>query len=370
MALTYQNPCEGRALAICWQRSGLLSTYRLQRSLGGPIGQDAETVYEGGALTFTDRLPAGAASVQYRLTDSAGREQTGALLPVLRSAPPQFLTQARPLGRRYQAFSVPFEAQDSFPGARLSLQVMLDGKRIESAENLPSPLSRMASVGEGEFSALKKEAAHTLAIRLQNEFSQSSTLSFSFTACSDPTAGCTFYLLRDGVAVAKQGGAAPFVDYGACGSHRYQVRIVDSQGGFCDSNEVTVESALPCAMVAPLAHPEQMIPLPRQKEAPPLRQGLFEQKGRICQFEGRDYAVLEEGGQHLQRFTARALMDAGAYRQLLALGEGGGPILYRDPYGNCMAAAIEALPAIFSEQGVQLELRLIRLDETGEVAYD
>lgn len=370
MALIYQNPCEGRPLTIRWQRSGLLTAYRLQRSLDGPIDQGAETVYEGGALNFTDRLPAGATHVQYRLTDSAGREETGELLPVLRSAPPQFLTQARALGRRYQAFSVPFEAQDSFPEARLSLQVTLDGQVIESAEGLQSPLSRMASVGDAQFAALTKEAEHTLSIRLQNEFSKASTLSFTFTACSDPTQGCTFYLLRDGVAIAKQTGAAPFTDYGACGSHRYQVRIVDSQGGFCDSNEVTVDSALSCATIAPFARPEQMIPLPRQKDAPPLREGLFEQQGRLCQFEGRDYAVLEESGQRAQHFTVRALIDEGAYRQVLSLGESGEPILYRDPYGNCMAAAVEALPAVFSAQGVQLELRLARLDETGEVAYD
>ena len=308
--------------------------------------------------------------MQYRVSDSAGRYQEGELLPIRQSAPPRFLTAGRSLGRRYGAFSVPYEAEDPFPDARLSLQLALDGNTLETAQGLQSPLRLSAAVGESAFSALAPDSAHTLCITLTNEFSQSASLCFSFTAAADPSAGCTFYLLRDGVPIAKKADTGPFFDYGAAGSHRYRVRLVDPQGGFCDSNEVTAFSRLESAVIAPLDRPGQMIPLPLHEGSTPPRQSLMQQEGQLLHFEGRDYAVLEQGSRRGQRFTIGALADEQIYRQVLALAEEGAPILYRDPYGNCAAAAIEAMPATFSAQGVQLELQLVRLDETGEVGYD
>lgn len=366
--LHYQNPCEGRTLFIHWDRSGLHVRYRLERRLKDAGAQTASLVYEGAAISFTDTVPIGAQSVQYRLTDDSGNEQEGELLPVRQSGPPCFLTEARALGKRCQAFSIPYEAQDTFPGALLTAQVQLDTTILETVQGLSSPVKLAASVGEAAFSKLKPGSAHTLKVTLRNEFGRASSLSFPFTAVSDTTAGCTFYLLRDGVAIAKKTDPGPFFDYGAAGSHRYQVQLVDAQGGFCKSNEVTVSSRIKSALLAPLSHPEQMIPLSLQSGAPPLRQSLLTAQNRLHQFEGREYAVWEDGGQRAERFTLRALASEEEYRQISALAKE--PVLYRDPYGNCMAAAIEALPAVFSAQGVELEIQLARLDESREVSYD
>ena len=360
--LHYQNPCEGKALFIRWDRSGLRARYRLERRLKDAGVQTASLVYEGAAISFTDTVPIGAQSVQYRLTDDSGNEQEGELLPVRQSGPPCFLTEARALGKRCRAFSVPYEAEDTFPGALLTAQVLLDTAILETVQGLSSPVRLAASVGEAAFSKLKPGSAHTLKITLRNEFGHAASLSFPFTAVSDTTAGCTFYLLRDGAAIAKKTEPGPFFDYGAAGSHRYQVQLVDAQGG-----EVTVSSRIKSALLAPLSHPERMLPLSLQSGAPPLRQSLLTAQNRLYQFEGREYAVWEDGGQRAERFTLRALTSEMEYRQISALAKE--PVLYRDPYGNCMAAAIEALPAVFSAQGVELEIQLARLDESRDY-YD
>lgn len=370
MALNYQNPCEGRILNISWERSGLLTVYRLQRSLHAADGEKSSLIYEGRALSFTDTLPAGAQSVQYRLTGSDGSEQEGELLSVRQSEPPHFLSEGRDLGKRCRAFSVPYEAQDSFPDARLSARVSLDGSPLESIGGLSSPIHLTASVDEKTFSALRNGTAHTLKVTLSNEFGRSSSLSFSFTVSSDETAGCTFYLLRDGKAVAKKEDGSPFFDYRAAGSHRYQVRVVDEQGGFCDSNEVSVISWLETALLAPLSNPERSIALSLQSEGPPLRQSLLQPQNQLHLFEGREYAALEESGQRSQRFTLCALLGEEEYRQLLQLFSAGEPVLYRDPYGNCMPAAIDSLSSSFSSRGTELKIELTRLCEQEEVFYD
>lgn len=369
MALYYQNPCEGRRLTIRWERTGLMAVYRLRRTLTGPTGEQTAPVYEGRALSFTDSLPAGARSVQYHLS-SSGFEQAGELLAVHQSGPPRFLSEGRDLGKRCGPFSIPYEAEDTFPDARLSVQISLDDTVLERLEGLFSPVRLAAAVDEKTFSRLAVGSNHTLRVTLQNEFGHSSSLSFHFTASSDETAGCTFYLLRDGTPVAKKTDTGPFLDYRAAGSHRYQVRITDPQGGFCDSNEVTVVSRIESALLAPFSHPEQAVSLSLQSGGPPLRRSLLQPQNRLFLFEGREYAALEQSGQLSQRFTLHALVNEEDYRQLKKLADSGETVLYRDPSGNCMAAAIDMLSAAFSAQGAEIRLQLAQLCESEEVTDD
>ncbi|MCI8623250.1 MAG: hypothetical protein HFG26_06245 [Provencibacterium sp.] len=366
MTLDYENPCEGRELTIRWERTGLLASYRLERCLEGAGGDGRfALLYEGKALSFTDRLPAGALAVQYRLT-SGGQVQSGPRLAVRRAEPPRFQTGGRSLGKRSGAFSVPYLVEDSFPGASLSIEVKLDGTLLEAIEGLPSPVQLEATVGKETFAALAAGSAHTLSVTARNTFGLSAAVSFPFVCAADPSAGCTFYLLRDGAAVAKQTAALPFFDYGAAGSHRYRVRVVDASGGFCESNEVTVVSRIKSALLAPAAHPDRMLPLELSGGEPPIRQSKLRTDGQRYLFEGRQYAVLENGGQCSQSITLRGLLREEDYREICALFEAQEPVLYRDPYGNCMTAAIDALPAVFSEQGVELEIQLTRLCDPEE----
>lgn len=163
----------------------------------------------------------------------------------------------------------------------------------------------------------------------------------SITVTSIPASTDKLYLLRNGTPIAKIGANLSYDDYAAYGKETYQIRTVDEQDAFSDSEEQAVEITVPNLMIGSTKKPDRIINLKLNKGDYPGRENEIAVSGQFTHYVGRNLPVCESSGFYdgTRTFTFSFLNkeDLAYFNSLVKSGD---MLLVRDPifgksYGAC-----------------------------------
>lgn len=330
--------------------------------------EPGEAVYSGEALSFTDRIPAGTASIQYYVTTGSSAALSEKA-DVLKGAPPVISGEDGDLGGRCEALIQMLTVTGAFEDSVLTVRIFVDGE-LSSVCTGTGSMRVPAAADSRKFAEMEPGSRHTMRILAEDDLSYADERNLSFTVLEDLRPTSVYYLLRDGIPVAKSGEIVPFYDYAANGTHRYRIRAVDRFGGFADSDEITLTTHMTCSTLAPLDHPGQMCRLRYRYENEPGHKTRVKTGLKTYCFEGRGTAVdTGEGGSASWNldFSAETREEYDAVR---ALADARVPVIYRDPFGNRAIAAIGSLPVRFREIAADFSVEMTQIDEEEAIAYD
>lgn len=155
--------------------------------------------------------------------------------------------------------------------------------------------------------------------------------------------GAVFYVLRDGVPVARLTSERSWVDYMAVGTHRYIIRGVDENDNPSDSNEVIITLNLNHAVISPADSPGSMFNLDvRRGDRPETIRALSFPNISTMYFEGREKPVIvgkkSKSLTYSLAFTHLTLEEYEAMDDLLDTA-----ILYRDHFNKRIFAEITSI---------------------------
>lgn len=324
-------------------------------------------LYEGTETSFLETVPH-ADQVEYRVTAAGGMAKSG-VVDVERGSPPVLSGEDADLGGRYSTFLFSCTVTGTFEDSRLQVEVLLDGEPFASHTGTGDLLVE-GSVGSERLETMAPGSQHVLLLRAVDDLGLVSERTLTFSVLEDLRRSSVYYLLRDGVPIAKSNELKPFFDYAALGLHRYRVRAVDRFGAFRDSNEVEVTSRVDCTILAPLEAPEKMIPILYRLDERPDLGGLFSSGNRLYKLEGREIAV-DTGRDGLSSRTLTVSVETPAESAAIrALAENGGLAVYRDPFENRAIVSLDTVSTAFHPMGADLSLRMTELEEGEAIPYD
>jgi hypothetical protein len=151
----------------------------------------------------------------------------------------------------------------------------------------------------------------------------------------------TFYLLRDGIPVARLGQDRSWTDYMAAGTHSYVVRGVDRYDNYADSNAVTVTTALNHPTLAPVTDPAGMRHLIARYGERPGNSRNISRISTEQRFEGDTMPTASSSEQWTEsRTLSFTHMSAAEAEEMASLKNQ--IVVYRDHYGERMFGQIQA----------------------------
>ena len=174
----------GKSATISWGAStdpdGNLSGYILQRKVG--TGSWTQ-IFKGNALSYTDSITYGWATVQYRVCayDSASAQsdwQTSASRTVINNQAPVISGSDGNLGTKTAGFSQTYTVSDA-DGDSVTVEETIDNKTIRSYVVTLSATNTFSVTGETWLE--QSNGSHTMKIKATDSFGNSTTRTYTFT---------------------------------------------------------------------------------------------------------------------------------------------------------------------------------------------
>lgn len=328
------------------------------------------TLFVGEAHCFEDLIPANTATAQYRLTVGSDVLKSE-VHAITRNSPPEISVSGLPLGRKYKPFFVSFTVTDPFPDSLLSLTAVLGEKTLLSLSEQPAPLLGAVGIEQDTLDTLAPGSSYEIVLTACDEAGLTSSFQCPFTVVDEPHAYAAFYLLRDGRPLAKITEGYSFTDYTAVGEHRYRIRGVEQNGSYCDSNEITLTTAMQATTLAPKSRPQDALSLTLRRGELPTHRGNYQRQRRLYYFQGRDYAAAEDSGAACATLSVSySVRSRQEYDRLVSLAQSGEPLWYRDEVGGCALVLIDSMPTAFSLLSCDFTLEMTRLSAVEDISYD
>ena len=305
---------------------------------------------------------------------------------IIPNRPPIISGQDEDLGSRMRGFDVVFSVTDPDPNNTVDVAVLLDDTVTLDQPNAQQGVDYTVSVTDNQIYSMEDGSQHTITITATDNKGASSVRIYTFTAVEDLISTAVYYVLRDGVPVAKitQNIINPvdlaWQDYMTAGTHTYVIRAVDKYDNFIDSNPITITTEIDYATVARADRPAEMVDLKLRRNEPPVISRVYGISGDLSALSGRKYPVYTDSGNRTDawslRFTHRSIDE---YDQLLELIDAGLPIVYRDCYDNVIIGRMPIMEHEFVRRGrrmpasgvsINFATTLERVDYTEAVDYD
>lgn len=179
-----------------------------------------------------------------------------------------------------------------------------------------------------------------------------------------------FYLLRDGVPIAKIDRL--YTDYSCVGTHRYILRGVDEFDNFSDSEPVDVTIELGCfAVISPSADVSDMLRIKYRRAEQAVHSGRLQATGERTHYSGRKYPVYEFGGFADEQVTVSAsFRDGEGAARLENWMSSGQVILYREKRGHRCYGVISSMGLERDWFSTDVTVSIDRVDYMEEISYD
>lgn len=394
---------EGQAATIQWTAVPNATHYILERK----ILDDFLPLQDDVGLTYEDRLPEGTASVEYRLMAYINRyasweardiaaedweSRDNAAIPwhieesewadgtaeVTPNRPPVISGEDGHLGTKYKGFDITYIITDPDPASTVSLTVKLDGTEIERNDNVQQGVEQIIALTDNQIFAMADDSTHSITITATDNKGLVATRILTFTVAEDVISTAVFYVLRDGVPVARLGSSTSWYDYLAVGTHEYIIRGVDKYDNFVDSAPATVTITVPHPVLAAVGSPSQMHHMIlRRGGEPGLSKSRTISRDSV-RFEGRDREMRLGVPQYQDTinltFTHITLNELQNLYEL-----SGKTLIYRDQYNERAFGEITALNNDYIrrhimhtkiETAVDYTAQLIQEDYEEAVPYD
>lgn len=180
-----------------------------------------------------------------------------------------------------------------------------------------------------------------------------------------------FYLLRDGIPIARS-EMGRFEDYAvSAGFHQYQIRAITAEDEFADSAPEEIEVRLPFAMVAPVSDLTSWVPMIYRRNASPSWSENLQTVGQPIYAAGRRLPFFETA-----EFFSNSLSFVYSYRtreeyeKMKALLLGGQTVRYRGKDGASYWMAITGLQTNADYLSRDFTLSAQEVDYREEIEYE
>lgn len=342
------------------------------------------TIFTGWQNSFTDKIPKDAVTAMYRVRAFAGTE----LSPFNTSQVITISTERRPpiisgtdshIGSKFRAFDIPFVTSDPAEGHDLDVTARLNGSIIQTWDNIAQGVENQVSISESQFNALALNSTNTITITVVGDTGLTTTRTFTFTVVEDTITDAVFFVMRDGIPVARLTTQRTWTDFMAVGTHRYFVRGVDKYDNFVDSNEITVTISLKYATLSLTDNPANYIELIVRRNERPSIERNYSVIATGTRYEGRTYPIYNVSDQREDTLPiAFTMTTQDEYDALHSLIRRGSPLVYRDQYDTHMIGVILAKDDSFQgrfqnqtfNQIVDFSVTINRIDFNEEIPYD
>lgn len=353
----------GYIAQISWTGIQEATGYLLERKLN--TDTEFKQIYSGSNNQFTDIIPESSRTIAYRISwyvdrnitwdefDDADHDwdhldsldwrwhiydslfTTAGPFEVIPNRTPVISGQDSDLGTRYRGFSVTFSVTDPDPANTIHIVARLNGAVLFNMPNAQQGATYTANITDAQIFAMADQSRHSVTITATDNKGLVATRTYTFTAVEDLVTTAVFYVLRNGVSVAKLGNVWEWTDYLEVGTHRYVVRGVDRYGNFSDSNEVTVTITLKYGTLALVSSAGNYIELIMRRNERPRIGRNYNNNYTETWYEGRAFPIYEYSGQKRNvypiSFTTLTLQEQSALFGIVSSAQ---PLIYRDQYNN------------------------------------
>lgn len=397
----------GRVATISWSAVAGADLYYLGRKINNET--QFTGIFSSPELSFGDFIPQNAETAAYSIQASGGNDQTwdeleakgrnwdawdalgwqwqiyspiaeSGIQTVEPSSAPVISGQDMDLGEKYRGFTVSVSVTATDPSSTITLLAVLDS----SVTLLDNPIAEQGaaytiSIPDSFILAQEDGSRHQIVITATDNNGETSTRILTFTALEDLAATATFYVLRDGIPVAKLTTERQWFEYLVVGTHRYMIRGIDKNDRVSDSNEITLTIIVSYATLALVSAPGDYAELiVRRGGRPGVTQNYSEQYTET-RYEGREFPVYIHTGQRGNAmplsFSTRILQEQSA---LLALIDRGEPMVYRDLYNSRVVGIVPGLDKEFQgrflrhpfDAFIDFDITINQCDHSEEVEYD
>lgn len=376
--------------------------------LGRKLNVDSGFVYiaSGSAVEFLDTLPENAASAIYRVRAALAADDDWSSLDgadrdwsawdtldlmwvldcsdwlvseeheVIANRPPVISGKYSDMGTKYRGFSLSFSVSDPDPNNTVSFVVKLDGSIITQNNNARQGATYTVTITDDQVFSWAEGSSHTIAITAADNKGASSTRTYTFVAVEDLVTTAVFYVLRDGIPVAKLSNASNYADYMAVGTHTYTIRAVDRYDNFTDSNLVTITTSIHNAVVAGVDSPSHMLDMALRLDALPERTEAYSTIQEEIMYEGRMFPVLS-GSRGRARTKNISLTDVTKENHQALRALVGSIVVYRDLYGELIIGYVKArdsgfirMPLGQFETAINYTMQIVETDYQERITYD
>ena len=337
-------------------------------------------IYTGSAAAYVDGIPTSATTAAYRAraADAFGGSAwtTSDVINVQANRAPVIGGEDGDLGNRTEGFSIVFSVSDPDPNSSIAVRVTLGGAGIFSDDDVTQGMEYAVALSDDTVAGLEGNVIHSITITATDNQGMSARRVYTFTATEIAQAAGIFFVLRDGVPVARLEEGRAWTDYMEAGTHTYVVRGVDAWDNYADSNAVTLTIAMKHAAIAAVDSPGSIFGLRLRRGDYPTMEYAFAASAEKTQFEGRKYPVLADSGQREGVWSfAFTHCAASRHRELVALADAGSPVVYRDPFGNRLVGVIDTNSSTFARRTggaefIDFALQITEIDYSEAIEYD
>lgn len=185
------------------------------------------------------------------------------------------------------------------------------------------------------------------------------------------TNGDRQYLLRDGVPIANVSGLTEYTDYMALGDVIYTLRAVDALDNYADSEEAGATVSVPCAVIAAVDTPSELVLLRLTRENPRVITGSAEKTVTYRYYAGRKRPVAIFAGQNAEKYTLSvAYLNATEKGDFIRLVDREKTMLYRDAWGNRWFMTIPSFGSSQDSIASSIEVNMTVTDYTERIDYE
>lgn len=379
--------------------------------LGRRINNETQftRIFSGPELSFNDSIPQNAETAAYSIQASGENDQTwnelesrgrtwdewdalewqwqvlspiqeSGVQTVMPSTAPVISGQDMDLGEKFRGFTLSVSVTATDPNSAISLLAVLDSSVVlMDHPGAEQGVEYTLSVPDSFILAQEDGSRHQIVITAADDDGETSSRIFTFTAAEDLEPTAVFYVLRDGIPVAKLKTERQWLDYIAVGTHRYMIRGIDRHDRVSDSNEITLTIAVRHATLALVSEPGEYAELVVRRGGRPQVAQNYSEQYTETRYEGREFPVYTYTGQRGNAmplsFSTRTLREQS---DLLALIDRGEPMVYRDLYDSRVIGVIPGLDKEFQgrflrhpyDAFIDFDITINQCDHSEEVEYD
>lgn len=184
---------------------------------------------------------------------------------------------------------------------------------------------------------------------------------------STPGAYAAYYVLRDGVPIAKT-NATTYTDQLAAGKHTYQVRAFAPDGNYTDSAAAVAWSRVPRAAIS-LLQPIDWLQLAiREGTEPPEHSATCGLDKSFVYYYGDEDPETNDGGGLTEEHKFVFAVTREEYARLFAMRHG--TVIYKDLYGDRVIGAITGIDPNFKRRRVPVTFTIRRTKVEERIDYD
>lgn len=380
----------GNAYTIHWTAVNGATHYALERRFGN--GQYV-AVYDGQSLGADDYIPDGITLVAYRIKAYIANDDTWDELDALSrtwdeidaaaqpwtlqesewtigeyavtpNRPPVISGEDQDLGIKMRGFQVAFSITDPDPDNTVTAYATLDGSVIFPEQAIQQGASHAITITDDQVAAWPSESTHTIVIVATDQKGASASRKYTFEAVEDLLSTAVYYVLRDGVPVARVAAGYQWADYMEVGTHTYQILAVDVYDNPSYSNEVTLTIEVLHCTLATVSAPGQYLEIIGRwggRDARTQQHGVNYSQTR---YEGRRYpvaiATTQETHDSAVSLSTRNKEEYDRLKELLYARE---PLIYRDAFDTRVVGVVPEIE-------FDMQRRKRRRGDGGELGED